>query len=141
MLFICDAPRQRTWFQIETEKEAMDEAALMSHAVDKYYLLARQEAEAGYVPTSRAFIEQDIGRAQHIQRKLPIFATLRDSEGGGLATAMLPPKGVDDRAFTPIIVGVRNQDPYGEHADAIEALGRHFGLTLDRARCYPYQRR
>ena len=31
-------------------------------------------------------------------------------------------------------------DPYPQHADAIKALGDHFGLTLDRARCYPYRR-
>jgi hypothetical protein len=53
---------------------------------------------------------------------------------------MLPPAGRDDRAFRPIIVGPDNSDPYPEHGAAIGALGEHFGLTLDPARCYPYRR-
>jgi len=38
------------------------------------------------------------------------------------------------------VVGPKNADPYPEHEDAIAALGQHFGLTLDRERCYPYRR-
>jgi hypothetical protein len=53
---------------------------------------------------------------------------------------MLPPGGRDDRTFRPIIVGMANADPYVEHADAIRALGQHFGIALERARCYPYRR-
>jgi hypothetical protein len=39
-----------------------------------------------------------------------------------------------------IIVGPDNADPYPEHRPAIEALGRHFGISLERSRCFPYQR-
>jgi hypothetical protein len=71
---------------------------------------------------------------------MPVFLTLRDDEGNPLVTAMLPPGGHEDRNFRPIIVGMSNTDPYVEHADAIRALGQHFGLALERARCYPYRR-
>jgi len=53
---------------------------------------------------------------------------------------MLPPGGQDDRSFRPIIVGMANADPYVDHSDAIKALGQHFGLALERGRCYPYRR-
>ena len=87
------------------------------------------------------FVEQDIGRAAHIRRAMPVFLTLRDAEGTALATAMLPPQqaaGRDSRACNPMVVGPGNGDPYPEHGDAIRALGRYFGLALDRGRCYPY---
>jgi hypothetical protein len=140
MLFICDAPGGKTWFQFETEIEATQESALMNHAVHKYFLRFREDAEKTYVPTSRMYIEQDIGRADHLRRTMPVFATLRDAEGNGLATAMLPPRSGASQAFTPVVVGPSNNDPYPEHAEAIAALGAHFGLRLERARCYPYRR-
>jgi hypothetical protein len=91
-------------------------------------------------PKSAAYIEQNIGLKAHIQRVMPRFLTLRDGEGKALVTAMLPPAGQDERAFKPIIVGFENTDPYLEYGDAIAALARHFNLTLDPARCYPYRR-
>jgi citrate synthase len=51
---------------------------------------------------------------------------------------MLPPKGRS--SGTVIVVGPANSDPYVNHAGAIRALGDHFGMTLDRAHCYPYRR-
>jgi len=86
------------------------------------------------------FFEQEIGLKAHIQREMPLFLTLRDDEGNPLVTAMLPPGGQDDRSFRPIIVGLANADPYVDYADAIKALGQHFGLALERGRCYPYRR-
>jgi hypothetical protein len=71
---------------------------------------------------------------------MPLFLTLRDENGQALVTAMLPPGGKRDQDFGCIIVGPGNSDPYPDHADAIKALGTHFALTLDRARCYPYRR-
>jgi hypothetical protein len=71
---------------------------------------------------------------------MPRFLTLRDGEGNALVTAMLPPVGLDERAFKPIIVGSGNSDPYAEHGEAIRKLGEHFGFTLDPVRCYPYRR-
>ena len=140
MLFICDAPGGKTWFQIETEMEAARESQLMNHAVEKYFLRARDAAATTYTPTSRAFIEQDIGLASHIKASMPVFATLRDAEGNGLVTAMLPPKGRHDSAFTCVVVGPSNADPYPQHADAINALAVFFGVPLERDQCYPYRR-
>jgi len=84
------------------------------------------------------FIEQDIGKEAHILRSMPLFMTLRDQDGKALATAMLPPGGRGGGQC--IIVGASNADPYLAHADAIRALAEHFGITLDRAQCYPYRR-
>jgi len=69
-----------------------------------------------------------------------VFLTLRDEEGNGLATAMLPPPDQDVRTVRPVIVGVGNSDPFPQHGEAIRALGEHFGRVLDRVWCYPYRR-
>ncbi len=140
MQFVCDAAGQKAWFRIETEAEAAQESELMRHAVEKHFRRAYEEASQAYKPASGPFIEQDIGRAAHIQRTMPVFLTLRDGDGKPLVTAMLPPARRSDLAFSPIVVGHANSDPYPEHGGAIEDLGRRFGLTLDRARCYPYRR-
>jgi hypothetical protein len=140
MQYVCDGPGGKTWFRIETEGEAALESDAMDHAVEKHFRQARDEATATYVAPSGSFIERDIGLKAHLQRAMPVFLTLRDSEGKGLATAMLPPTGREDRAFRPIIVGPGNSDPYPEHADAIRKLAAHFGLKLDRDRCFPYRR-
>lgn len=139
MKFICDAPGGKTWFRIETEVEAEQESNLMQHAVEKHFRREMTKAKATYKPTSAVFIEQDIGLAAHLQREIPLFLTLRDADGDGLATAMLPAGG-DDKDFKIVIVGPKNSDPYPDQADAIQALGQHFGLTLDRESCFPYAR-
>ena len=69
---------------------------------------------------------------------MPLFLTLRDAEGNGLATAMLPPGGRHMASFRVIIVGRANSDPYPSEGESIEALAKQFGLTLDRNSCYPY---
>ena len=140
MQYVCDAPNGRTWFRFETEAEAETESALMGHAVAKHFRRAMDAAAGSYKPTSSRFIEQDIGRKAHLQRTMPMFLTLRDRDGNGLVTAMLPPGGKSDSGFRCIVVGTNNADPYPEHDDAIEALGTHFGLSLERDRCYPYGR-
>jgi hypothetical protein len=140
MQFVCDTPDGKTWFRIETEGEAAAESDLMSHAVEKHFRQARDKAAESYKPASGVFFEQNIGLKAHITRTMPLFLTLRDSQGAGLATAMLPPGGKPDPAFRPIIVGLGNQDPYLKHNIAIQALGQHYGMSLDRARCYPYAR-
>lgn len=140
MQYICEAP-PKTWFRIETPAEAALESRDMDHAVEKYFRQAYDRAVHTYVPPKSAhYIEQNIGLKAHIQRAMPRFLTLRDGEGKALVTAMLPPEGQDERAFKPIIVGCGNTDPYLEYGDAIAALGQHFNLTLDPARCYPYRR-
>jgi hypothetical protein len=140
MQYVCEAA-QKTWFRMETEAEAIIESRDMNHAVEKYFRQAREQAAKSFVPPrSGRYIEQNIGLKAHIQRVMPMFLTLRDPEGKGLATAMLPPAGQDTRTFRPIIVGFGNSDPFPEHAEAIAKLGEHFSLTLDPARCYPYQR-
>ena len=140
MKFVCDAPDKKTWFRIETEAEADQEAALMHHVVAKHFRRERENAVRTYKPTSTVSFERNIGLEAHIGRNMPLFLTLRDAEGGGLVTAMLPPGGQDDPAFKIIIVGESNTDPYPAHQTAIEALGTHFGFALDRTRCYPYRR-
>jgi len=138
MQFICDAPGQKSWFRIETEGEATLESQLMGHAVEKHFRHAWDAAAATYRSTARSVVEQNIGLRDHVQKTMPVFLTLRDAEGAGLATAMLPPDGRNDPSFKIIIVGPENRDPYRDHGEAIRKLGEHFGLTLDRSRCYPY---
>lgn len=140
MKYVCDAPDGKTWFRIETEAEAVRESDLMRHAVEKFFRREQEKAARTYRPSSSVFFEQEIGLKAHLQKEMPLFLTLRDQEGNALATAMLPQSGRDDRSFRPIIVGADNGDPYPEHGEAIRALGQHFGLTLDRVRCYPYRR-
>ena len=140
MQFLCDAPGGKTWFRIESEAEAAQESAAMNHAVEKYFRREQERAIQTYKPASKNFIEQDIGRAAHIARSMAVFATLRDREGNGLATAMLPPQMQADAQFRIIIVAPSNRDPYVDHADAIAALAKHSGLTLDRESCFPYAR-
>lgn len=141
MQFVLDVP-PKTWFRIETTGEAALESQLMEHAVDRYFQQAYEEAAESYVPpANRRYVEQAIGRTAYIQQQMPMFLTLRDGEGKGLATAMLPPEGESEHEFRPIIVGPGNSDPYPEHGAAITALGAMFGFKLDPLRCYPYRRR
>ncbi len=141
MQFVCDAVGRKAWFRIETEAEAAQESELMRHAVDKHFRRAFEEASQGYRPVPGPYVEQDIGRAAPIRRVMPAFLTLRDAAGTALATAMvLQQAGRDSLACSPMVVGPGNSDPYPEHGEAIHALGQHFGLTLDRTRCFPYRR-
>ncbi len=140
MEYVCDAPGDLTWFRIVTEGEAAAESQEMQHAVEKYYHREREKAETSFKPASTVFFEQAIGLEAHIKREMPLFLTLRDTDGQTLVTAMLPPGSKPDRSFSPIIVGPANADPYPKHGEAIRALADHFGLALDRARCYPYRR-
>lgn len=139
MKFVCDAPAGKAWFRIETELEAQQESELMQHAVEKYFRREREKAAQSYQPPPAAsYIERDIGLNDHIQRQMPLFLTLRDAEGTGLATAMLPPGGKHTAGFRAIIVGRTNSDPYPSQGEAIGALASHFDLTLDRNSCFPY---
>ena len=139
MKFICDAPGGKAWFRIETDSEAQQESGLMQHAVEKYFRHEREKAAQSYQPSpGTAYIERDIGLNDHIQRQMPLFLTLRDGEGNGLATAMLPPGGRPAVGFRIIIVGRANGDPYRSDGEAIGALAKQFGLTLDRGSCFPY---
>jgi len=140
MRYVCEAPDGKTWFRIETEAEAAAESETMRHAVEKYFRKEQEKATQSFQPISKVSFEQEIGLKAHIQREMPLFLTLRDGDGNPLATAMLPPGGKDDRSFRPIIVGPGNADPYPEEGDAIRGLGEHYGITLERARCYPYRR-
>ena len=138
MEYVCDAPGDRTWFRLVTEGEAVAESLEMQHAVEKHYRRERERAIETFHPTTQVFIEQDINKEDHIRRSMPLFLTLRNQDGKPLATAMLPPRGRQGGGC--IVVGPGNADPYPDHGDAIEALGRHFGFRLDRGSCYPYRR-
>ena len=52
---------------------------------------------------------------------MPLFLTLRDMNGNGLATAMLPPGGKSGGAC--IIVGPGNADPYIDHGPRDRGAG------------------
>lgn len=138
MKFVCDAAGGKTWFRIETESEAIAEAAAMRHAVDQYFIRAQETARASYRPTDLQGIERDIGLKAHIAKSMPIFLTLRADDGEALTTAMLAPEGAAARGFRIIIVGPANADPYPNEGAAIAALGAHFGVSLPREHCYPY---
>ena len=90
MRYVCDATGNSTWFRIETVAEAALESDLMRHAVEKHFRAARDRAISTYAPPPGQFFEQDIGLEAHVRRVMPMFLTLRDEEGNGLATAMLP---------------------------------------------------
>lgn len=140
MRFVVDVPNGKSWFRLETEAEAAQELQLMRHAVEKYFRIEREKAVQSHQPVSKTYFEQEIGLNAHIQREMPMFMTLRDQDGNAHVTAMLPPGGKGDTGGRIIIVGPANADPYLAESDAIKALGDHFGLTLERDRCYPYQR-
>ncbi len=140
MRYVCDAAGGKTWFRIETEVEAASESETMRHAVEKYFRKEQEKAAQSFRPISKVSFEQEIGLKAHIQREMPLFLTLRDGDGTPLTTAMLPPNGKDDRSFRPIIVGSGNADPYPDEGDSIRALAEHYGMTLERGRCYPYRR-
>lgn len=137
MKYVCDAPHARTWFRIETEEEACQESALMQHSMAKRFRLEMDRARQNFRPSSTVFVEAEIGLKAHLLREMPMFLTLRDGDGAPLATAMLP-QAPCQSSVRPIILGKGNIDPYMRHADAIAALGKHLGRTLDRARCYPF---
>jgi hypothetical protein len=138
MKFVCDAPDGRTWFRIETVDEACEESLLMQHSLERQFRLEMDKARKSFRPPSTVFFEQEIGLQAHLERQMALFVTLRDENGTPLVTAVLPPGGMFSPEFRPIILGKSNTDPYMRHAECIFALGRHFGLTLERARCYPY---
>jgi len=139
MRYVCDAPGGATWFRLETEAEAEAEAALMRHAVDKYFRRFEVAARESYrAPAGVPAFEQAIGLKDHIARTMPLFLTLRADDGEGLATAMLPPEGRNQANFKIVIVGTENADPYLRHEPAIQKLAAHFRLELPRETCYPY---
>lgn len=139
MRYVCDAPGGKTWFRLETENEAEAEAQLMRHGVDKHFRRFAAAARESYrAPKGAPTFEQAIGLKDHIARTMPMFLTLRADDGEGLATAMLAPQGRNQANFRPVIVGPSNRDPYTTQADAIEALGQHFGVELERDVCFPY---
>ena len=73
MEYICDAPGDRTWFRLVSEGEAVMESELMRHAVEKYFRREWEKAAESFKPLTSVFIEQDIGKAAHIQREMPLL--------------------------------------------------------------------
>src|ERR1700719_5004513 len=80
MQYVCDAPKGKTWFRIETEGEAAHDSRLMSHTVEKYFCREREKAVQRWRPERPNAIERDIGLEAHVQREMPLFLTLRDRE-------------------------------------------------------------
>ena len=94
----------------------------MQHAVEKHFRQAREHAKMSYVPPSGSYIEQDIGLKAHLQRVMPVFLTLRDQDGNGLATAMLPPASQDVRSVRPVSSGL-------ETVTHTRSMGRRSGRS------------
>ena len=44
MEYVCDAPRDETWFRLMTEAEAVAESEELRHAVEKHYRRERERA-------------------------------------------------------------------------------------------------
>lgn len=142
MQYVCDAAPNLTWFSLETEGEAALESAEMNHAVDKHFRQAFEAAARSWQPpTSARYIEQDIGKKDHIARNMPRFLTLRDEDGVAQVTAMLPSPSRAEPHFRSVVVGRDNRDPYFSYGEAIATLAKHFSVSLDQARCYPYKGR
>ncbi len=141
MQYVCDASPKLTWFRIDSEAEAARESAEMNHRVEKHFRQTWEDAARSYAPPSTArYIEQDIGKKDHIIRTMPIFLTLRDEDGKALVTAMLPPGDTRSNAFRAVVVGRANSDPWPEYGEAIAKLAAHYGIVLEQAHCYPYRR-
>ena len=130
MQYVCDAPGRKTWFRIETEGEAMQESEAMRHSLDYCFRHEREAAVKCYAPSRNLnYIERNIGLGAHVQRTMPIFLTLRDSEGTPLATAVLP-QADDCEGREPRIVGPEYSDAFEAQRSAIAVLERHMRRTL-----------
>ena len=90
MQYVCDAPKGKTWFRIETEGEAVHESRLMSQTVEKYFRREWEKAVQSWRPERPNAIERDIGLEAHVQREMPLFLTLR---GQRTARALAEPFG------------------------------------------------
>src|SRR5207245_9574026 len=112
MQYVCDAPKGKTWFRIETEGEAAHESRLMSHTVEKYFCREREKAVQSWRPERPNAIERDIGLEAHVQRDMPLFLPLRDRERNARASAMLRPRRKDRGGLRTIIVGPCYACPY-----------------------------
>src|SRR5262245_38008450 len=140
MQYVCDAPNGKTWFRIETEGEAVHESRLMGHTVEKYFRREREKAVQSWHPERPNAIGRDIGLEAHVQGEMPLFLTLRDRDGNALTTAMLTQGGEASGGFRLVIVHASNSVRFPRQDPSIVRLGAHFGLTLERDRCFPYGR-
>ena len=85
------------------------------------------------------FLEQEIGLKDHVQRGgLPLFLTLRDEDGVGLVTAMVPPEGREERGFRCHPGRPRRPNPRRRASPMLRWASR-LGVALTPARCYPYR--
>jgi len=132
MEYVCDAPGDKTWFRIETENEAALEAIATTGKVAFIFDVEHKAACQSYRPHDRLRpIERDICLGAHLRRFMPQFLTLRDREGAALATALLPPRGLEEEyCYLPSVFGPEGSDPYAAQADAIRALEKHFDLEI-----------
>jgi hypothetical protein len=134
MRYVCDAPGGKTWFRIETEAEAVAESETMRHAVEKYFRKEQDKATQSFRPISKVYFEQEIGLKAHIQREMPLFLTLRDMDGTRSLRVCPPTR----RPQLPAEYRRSRQcRSLSNQGDAIRALGPHYGISLERARCYP----
>jgi hypothetical protein len=139
MQYVCDAPGRKTWFRIETQSEAFLEDEAMRNSVEHRYEDAKLAAVQKYQPAPRLrWFERDIGLNSYLLRSMPMFLTLRDSDGTPLLNAMLPPCGKEDGHHSCQIVGPGGADASNSEHDAVRALEKHFGLSIRTASAKTY---
>ena len=132
MQYVCDAPGRRAWFRIETEGEASLEAQDMGHSLDYFFRHERDTATRAYAPLrTLSFIERDIGLSAHLTRTMPIFLTLRESDGTAVASALLP-QDPDQLSIAARVIGPGDNDAFREQREALQALEKHLGKKLRR---------
>jgi hypothetical protein len=133
MQYVCDAPGRKAWFRIESESEAFLEDKAMRNSVEHHFENAKLAAVQKYQPAPHLrWFECDIGLKSYLLRAMPMFLTLRDSDGTPLLNVMLPPCGKDDGQHSCQVVGPNGADASNSEVDAVRALETHFGLSIRR---------
>jgi len=135
MQYVCDAPGRKAWFRIETEGEAARESEEMRHSLDYFFRHERDAARKRYSPAGNvSFIERDIGLSSHLKRTMPIFLTLRESDGTAVASAILP-QDPESESIAARVIGPGDCDAFRAQREALVALEQHLGKPL-RRQCY-----
>ena len=113
----------------------------MRHAVEKYFRKEQDKATQSFRPISKVYFEQEIGLKAHIQREMPLFLTLRDDGRHAARYRDAAARaGATTAAFARSSSGPAMPIPIRSRAMRFARSAQHYGMTLERARCYPYRR-
>jgi len=120
------------------------ESRLMRHTVEKIFLprAGGRQSNPGVPERPNAIERGHSALEAHVQREMPLFPHVCATGRGnalGYSDAATGWQG-SRRVSGSSSFAASNADPYPEQDAAIAALGAHFGLTLDRHRCFPYSR-